>query len=662
MTATRISTGRASGLTIDQILAIRSLGGAERPQWSPDGARIAFVSGLGGRPELWSVDSANGLLTQLTVGMGNVGHLATFLPQWSPDGSTIAYVSAKSGTDEIWLWHTDGAADRQLTCLGARIEAFSWSPDSSAIAVTSNCYGVFDIYHVDVAGGETARLTTDRRYEVYPSFTPDGEHILYVRLNDSWTDHEVIRMDKDGGNASVILTDTNFFDYHYGRTFGSPMISPDGATFLFRSHRSGWINIWAAPTDGGTPWQVAAAEADQSDAAWSPDGKWIAYIENHNGTLDLRVVAAEHGVPRVIVAPEMGVCGTPSWSPDGTHLSYLYGTPTTPNDLWTVDVAHGTPRRLTHSMLGGGVAAHLVTPEKIVYEGFDGLPIHAYLYRPPQSAPDRHPGIVWVHGGPTSQYMDTFQPQVQFFVQAGYVVLQPNIRGSSGYGRQFEDLNDRDWGHDDLRDVIAGAAYLRALPEVDAKHIGITGTSYGGIMSMDAVAFAPLGVFQAAIPCSGYGDFLHMADEQELRHLKLLEFEFGKLPEAEAIYRRCSPIYSLAEATTPCFLIHGEGQYPGSSASRDFAEVLEANYKPFWYKAYPGETYYVASTANLRQMLIDMRAFFDFYLKGIPHNMPDTMIRPLTRMSGVVARTGRPAFTRQSGEDGSVPPPRDVAD
>ena len=181
-------------------------------------------------------------------------------------------------------------------------------------------------------------------------------------------------------------------------------------------------------------------------------------------------------------------------------------------------------------------------------------------------------------------------------------------------------------------------------------------------MSMAAVAFAPPGVFQAAIPCSGYGDFLHMADEQELRHLKLLEFEFGTLPEAEAIYRRCSPIYSLAEATTPCFLIHGEGRYPGSSSSRDFAAVLEANYKPFWYKSYPGETYYVASPANVRQMLVDMRVFFDFYLKGIPHRLPDSALRPLTHISGVVTQSGRPPSTRPQGSDGLAQPPRDIAE
>ena len=109
-------------------------------------------------------------------------------------------------------------------------------------------------------------------------------------------------------------------------------------------------------------------------------------------------------------------------------------------------------------------------------------------------------------------------------------------------------------------------------------------------------------------------------------------------------------------------MLHGEGLYPGSSASRDFAAVLEANYKPFWYKVYPGETYYVASPANVRQMLLDMRAFFDFYLKGVAHNLPESVTRPLTHVSGIVTQTGRPPSIRQQGMAGSLQPPRDVAD
>jgi dipeptidyl aminopeptidase/acylaminoacyl peptidase len=649
-----------SKLSEDQILAIKSFAGTETPRWSPDGQQIIFVSSLGGAAEIWSVHSGNGLLTQLTVGLGDVGHLASSMPQWSPSGEYVAYVSAKTGADEVWLWSRDGSTDRQLTCLGGRIEAMSWAPDSRSLAVSSNCFGPFDIYRVAVPRGETQRLTHDRCYEVYPAFTPDSRHILYVRLNDSWTDHEVVAMDADGSDPRTILSDTNFFDYHYGRTFNYPKVSPDGRTFLFRSHRSGWINIWAAPVEGGKPWQIVPAGADQSEATWSPDGRRIAYIENHNGTLELRIVDVAGGQSQCLVAPDMGVCTGIAWSPDSKKISFLYGTPTTPNDIWVVDVSDGSRCQLTHSMLGG-IQDRLVTPQKVVYTSFDGLTINAYLYVPPAPLGNkRFPGILWIHGGPTSQFLDTFQPQVQYFAQQGYVLLLPNVRGSSGYGRSFEDLNNGNWGHGDLKDCVAGVEFLKTLDMVDSDNMGITGTSYGGILSMAAVAFAP-GVFKASIPCSGYGDFLHMAGEEELRHVKMTEYELGKLPEAEAVYRYCSPIYSLAQATTPCFLIHGEGRYPGSSASKDFGLALEMAYKPFWYKTYPGETYYVSGAANVKEMLLDMKDFFDLYLKGIPYRRPGDGKRPLTHLSGVIPSGSRSLSMQSFGSPGVTTPPGDVA-
>jgi dipeptidyl aminopeptidase/acylaminoacyl peptidase len=241
--------------------------------------------------------------------------------------------------------------------------------------------------------------------------------------------------------------------------------------------------------------------------------------------------------------------------------------------------------------------------------------INAYLYKPASAAAgERFPGVLWIHGGPTSQFNDVFEPHVQFFVQRGYVVLLPNIRGSSGYGKAFEDANNRCWGHCDLKDVLAGVDYLKKLPYVNPHKMGITGTSYGGIMSMAAAAFAP-GVFQAAIPASGYGDWMHFRDEQELRHVKLLEYEFGPFEGNEHVYRKNSSIYSVEQITTPMFLIHGEGYFPRSDASLEFARALEKNYKVFRYKAYPNENYYVRSRANRRQMLSDMLEFFDQFLK-----------------------------------------------
>src|SRR5262249_23492728 len=152
--------------------------------------------------------------------------------------------------------------------------------------------------------------------------------------------------------------------------------------------------------------------------------------------------------------------------------------------------------------------------------------------------------------------------------------------------------------------------------------------------------------------------------EQELRHIKLLEYELGDPVRDDDVYRYVSPIFHLKDATTPCFLIQGEGRYPGSSSAIDFGLALEALYKPFWYKAYPGETYYVANPANLKQQLRDMLDFFNLYLKGIPFQRPDDGSRPLTHLSGTPVASGasrrRGGLGLEAGPARGAPPP-DVA-
>ena len=607
----------SSGATLDQILAIQSLVAGETPRWSPDGDRIMFISALGGAPDLWSVGPDGGFPTRLTLGLGQVEFLASRVPTWSPDGHYISYVSRKSGDDEVWLWPSNGEPEFQLTRLGAQIHSMGWAPDSSSVVLSGNRYGSFDIYRAEVPSGVPVRLTKDSLYEVNPVFTPDGTHILYVRMDDKWEDHDIVMMTVDGSDSRVVVSDTDFFDYSYGRTFGHPHVSPDGASVLFRSQRSGHINIWKASPNGGEPEPLASDPAEQSDPVWSPDGQRVAYISNTNGTLSLMTVDAGGGEPRTLFSPQVGVCSAPQWSPDGVLISFLHGTPTTPEDLWVVPTENGRPpRQLTHSLPSGELDKRLVTPKKVAYESFDGLTINAYLYSPmDKERGRRYPGILFIHGGPTSQFLDTFQPYVQYFVQRGYVVLLPNVRGSSGYGKAFEELNDRDWGHGDLKDAIAGADYLKTLDYVDPDNMGITGTSYGGNMSFFAVGFAP-GVFQAAVPMSGYADQPKLLHELELRHIKQNDHEFGPYEGNEEIWLRSSPIYSVKDATTPCFVLHGVGREPQSVASREFVEALKKEYKIVEYKTYPNDNYYVRSPENVRQMLLDVTDFFDRYLKA----------------------------------------------
>ncbi len=620
----------AAPLSADALLGVSPVvGGRDEPVWHPDGRSIAFLAAIDGPTGVWQlrVDGAGAARPTRLVAdasLVGVGSTASPRPLWSPAGDRLAYVSSKGGAPEIWIHTPRDGRDAPLTRLGARVGSMNWSPDGTRIAFAGDRYGGFDLYVVTVATGAVVRLTSDPRYEVFPSWTPDGREIVYDRLDDRWVDHEVLAARADGSAPPrLVVVDRDFFDYRGGTAFGYASVSPDGRQVLFRSQRSGWLNYWTVPIGGGAPRPVAPQAAEQGEASWSPDGRSIAFVSNTNGTHALHVAAAAGGAPRPLVAPAEGVVSRPRWSPDGARISYTFGTTTLPADLHVVDVRSGRATRLTSSMPAAVREAQLVRPRKVTYPSADGLTISAYLYEPRGLRPgERAPAIVWVHGGPTSQFSDTYQPQVQFFAQRGYAVLLPNIRGSSGYGKAFEDANNGCWGRCDLKDVLAGAAYLRRQSYVDGARLGIHGVSYGGCMTMSAIAFAP-GAFQAAIPESGYADWVRFHEwNDELQHAKLLAFEFGPFPDSAAVYRRNSPLYAAKDVATPAFVIHGEGaQTPWRPnqkpvpASLDFARALDAQYKIYRYKAYPGETYYVTSRANVREKLGDMLAFWDQFLR-----------------------------------------------
>jgi dipeptidyl aminopeptidase/acylaminoacyl peptidase len=605
-----------SNVSSDQLLSIIALAGIDAPIWDVGGDAVIVASPLGGGSDLWSFPVDGGAPQRLTSGIGSVGHLSSPLPRRSPDGRFLSYVTGDIGSTELWLQPLDGRPAFQLSRLGANIIGAEWSADSRSLLLAANRTGTYDIYEVSVEDGSHRALTSDERYEVCPVASPTGDARYHVRLDETWTEHHVVRVPLTGataGEPSVIVNDTHFFDYQYGRIFGTPKVSPDGTTLLFRSYRSGWINIWSVPTSGGEPSPVLPEAADQDHAAWSPDGSRIVMTSNSDASVRLVEVTVADGSSRVLVDPGDGVCAVPSYSPDGSKVAFTLGRPTHAADLHVVDVATTELRRLTRSV-GVAVEQRLARPERTSYRGEDGLEIPAFLYLPESAGVEPNGvGVVVVHGGPTMQFFPTYDNYAQFLVSRGYTLLLPNIRGSSGYGRAFEEANDRDWCGGDLRDVVAGAAVLRARAGIDPKRIAITGLSYGGIMSMAATTLAP-GVFQAAASLSGYGDFLHMMDEQEFRHQQLLRKELGDPVKDRDIYLKASSIHSVRDAMNPLFIAHGVGRYPQSEAGKQFAEAMEREYKVFEYRTYPGEHYYVYGRDNTRQLWADVDRFLRRYL------------------------------------------------
>ena len=604
-------TGRPS---IDQLQSvIPTIGAAEAPVWSADGANLLYIGGADGG--LWMVGADGGTPVRLADGLGGATQFRRM-----PDGRMVTYVKNVPGGNDLFGWDLAEKSERRITTLSGHVRSYSISPDGRSIALANDRNGSEDIWVVNVTDGAATRLTTSPLYEVFPSWTPDGAKILYTRLDARWVNHDVFAISPNGGAARPVLADTDFFDYRQGASFGFVRVSPDGKTILFRSQRSGWAIYWVAPLAGGPPRPLAAEPADQSDGRWSPDGSQVLFLSMTNGTQSLKVAPAAGGAARTVVAPNVGMVTRAEWSPDGRRISYGFGSATQAQDLYVVAAAGGTPKQLTFSDSNGSVASGLIAPEKISWVN-EGLTINAYLYKPKNLRPgDKAPVIMFVHGGPTSQFSDGYQLQPQFFASRGYVVIAPNVRGSSGYGRRFEDLNNRDWGHGDLRDVLAGVAWAKKQPYVNPGKIGITGISYGGMLTMYAISFAP-GVFQAAISGSGYGDVKDFHNiVPVLQHSQLLHYELGQWPSTpavEAIYQRSSAILKARDATAPAMIIHGYGLdgLDTDYAAWKYARELAKHSKLVEYKAYPGETYYVYGRENTKQMLQDMLGFFDRYLK-----------------------------------------------
>lgn len=601
-----------SPISIDELQNVSPIiGSGVAPLWSADGSRLFYIGG----GALWSISADGGPATRLSEAAGSGTQMRR-----TPDGRLLTYVKNVPGGNDIFAWDIAAAAERRVTTLSGRVRSYSISPDSRWIALANDRSGSEDIWVASIADGAARRLTDSPLYEVFPSWSADGSSVLYTQLDSRWVDHDVFSISPNGGKPRLVLRDKDYFDYRQGASFGFPMASPDGKWVMFRSQRSGWATYWLSPTNGGAARQLSAEGADQSDARWSPDGSQVLFLSMNNGAQSLKVASATSGSARTLVAPTMGIVSRAEWSPDGRNISYAMGTPTAAPDLYVVPATGGNPRQLTESDPEQALARSLITPEKISWPN-EGLTINAYLYKPaqlPQSG--KAPVIMLVHGGPTGQFSDAFQLQAQFFASRGYVVIAPNVRGSSGYGKRFEDLNNRDWGHGDLRDVLAGVKWAKAQSYVDRNKIGITGISYGGMLTMYAISFAP-GVFQAAISGSGYGDVrdFHTIVPQ-MQHSQLLHYELGRWPSTRAvdsIYRRSSAIHKASDATAPAMIIHGYGLdiLDTDYAAWKYARELGKFSKVVEYKSYPNETYYVYGRENTKEMLQDMLGFFDRYLK-----------------------------------------------
>jgi dipeptidyl aminopeptidase/acylaminoacyl peptidase len=543
-------------LTIEKLYMVRTVG---ESTWAPDGKSIAFISNMTGRNNLWLVPAEGGWPTQLTVSDQRQSS-----PAWSPDGKWIAYESDYDG-DEQWDIFLVSPKTGQVVNLTSTREIAEqspvWSPDGRYLAYlvkpkTSSTYEI-DVY--DTLMREVKHLTTGTpkdRGNYGQIWSKDGKRIAFTQRQAKGTDSNIFVADVTTGKSTLVTE-------HRGETlFKADDFSPDGKELLITSNagngyeNAGLLNIATGKIDWLTrdKWEVDGGN-------FSPDGRKVTWTANVDGNTDIFI--HERGTGQTTALPlAKGVNylgGSHSaFSNDGTKLLYYHNGPTAPSDVWVYSIATSKSQQVTHSLLAGVRSEDMVEPYLVHYPSRDGKwTISAFVYAP-YNAPrnGQHAAIVYVHGGPTSQSRNSFNRLVQYVVNKGYFVIAPNYRGSSGYGKEFQNANLFDMGGGDLEDVLAAADWIKQTGYPDAKKLILMGGSYGGYMTMMGVTKAPE-TWAAGVPIVPFVNwFTEIQNEDPVLQQSDLA-TMGDPEKNKALYEDRSPINFIDQVKAPLLLLAG---------------------------------------------------------------------------------------------------------
>ncbi len=582
----------------------------------------------------------------------------------SPDGHRIAYVGDASGRLNLWLMNADGTEARQLLHANDRQANLTFNHDGSEILYIQDKGGdeMYDIFALPLAGGEPHNLTnTDQTSETGPLFSHDGSMLALVSKDKTspspniavmaWPSgpirlltHEkdpkaswsVACWSPDGGvlfaNRRVGLDDSDGYriDVHSGvaekltghegkELVSISDVSPDGGHLLLSSNRkAGYQNValldlaakkWKWVTD--TQWEASAGE-------FSPDGKSFTYELNADGRASVQFVdtaTLKGGERNAPLGLNTGAATPTSFLPDGNYL-LRHQDSTHPANLYVLHT-DGDLKQITHNE-SPGLATAVVAPSQLVtYKSFDGRLISAFVWVPFNLKRDgKAAAVVMPHGGPTGQTVDSFNSRAILLASRGFVVIAPNVRGSTGYGMDFQNANVKDLGGGDLRDEIAGVDFLKATGFVDAKKIGIWGGSYGGFMTLMAIGKTPE-VWAAAVDEYGILNWYTMLQHEDPY---LQEYEKTLLGDPEkdrAVYEASSPLKYIRNEKAPLLVLQGDRdiRVPKEEAEQVVA-ILKAEGRTVDAVYYPEEGHGFLKREHQTDELTRAVAWFERYLQG----------------------------------------------
>jgi len=604
--------GSAQDLT-STVTRMARVAAASSATFSPDGKWVSVLSNLSGSPQVWIVPAQGGYPRMVTNGDDPVTQAV-----WSPASDWLAITIAPGGglNTQIYVVKPDGAGMKLLTQGGQDNNAFNaWTHDGKHIAIDSSRDNpaARDSFLIDVVTGETKLLARNPGIGGIDNISQDGKRALLSRLKNRG-DNNLYLLDLATGKDTLLTK-------HDGVAQFAGEITPDGAAVYLSTNKDrdlaafARIKIAADGTPGSIEILEQHTDRELDGVRLNEQGTMAALVWNLAGRTVLSFYDLIQDKP--VHGPKLPgeLAGGISFSRNGNTLALTVSGAAQPADVWTMDMKTKQFSQLTFSPHAGVDLAALARPELITFKSFDGLELSGWLYKPKnQTAPG--PFVVSFHGGPEGQERPGFRSDYQALVSQGIGVFAPNVRGSSGFGKKFVNLDNGELRVNGVKDIKACVDYLIDHKLADPKRIGITGGSYGGYMTMAGLTEFP-DMFAAGVDLFGIVNFMTFFQHTQPWMAAISKVEYGDPDTQKEMLDRLSPIYKLDRIKAATMVQHGanDTNVPVIEAEQ-IVKTLKDRGVPVEYILFPDEGHGWRKTPNRIRSTVEMVKFFKEHLSA----------------------------------------------
>jgi len=582
--------------------------------FSPDNSKLLVSSDATGIFNAFEIPVAGGEPVQLTDSTTD----SIFAVAYFPEDERILYMSDQGGNElhHVFVREPDGATVDLTPGEGLKAQFEGWAGDDRSFYVSTNQRDprFFDLYELAVAGYARKMIfRNDDGYEV-GGISPDGRYLALGKLR-TMNDADVFLVDLSSGEIRLVTPHQdavqNRFTGFSADSSALHLITDEGSEFTYLVRYD--IGTGDRETLVRTDWDVVAAHASEG-------GTYLFVVINNDARNEVRMYDA--ATMRQLPLPDLtdGDIGVLTISRDERMLAFYVNSDRTPNDLYVYAIGGDPPRRLTESLSPAIDPEHLAEGRVVRFASWDGLEVPGVLYTPHGAGPDhRVPALVWVHGGPGGQSRIGYFDLIQYLVNHGYAVFAINNRGSSGYGKTFNQLDDRNHGEGDLGDCVASKRMLVDTAWADPDRIGIIGGSYGGYMVLAALTLQPE-EFGVGVDLFGISNWIRTLESvppwwEAMRDA--LYREMGDPEQDVERLTRISPLFNADRIVRPLMVLQGANDPRVLKVeSDDIVEAARANGVPVEYVVFDDEGHGFAKKENQLAGYKAILVFLDQHLKG----------------------------------------------